>query len=196
MLENGDGADDAIYAYDLESGERVEEREFELDETQPRAPRRLVRRHSPLGLRQRPGTSSSRYDLESGERLAERDIALAEAQRRRARHLVRRRVTMWVLDGRQGRALRLRPGERRVARRVRPRRSQQRPARHLVRRQSRSGSPTTAPSASSPTGCPCCPGRRPKPRTGEASEEAAQTGAQPLERVRDEEFDKLSQRQQ
>ena len=33
VLENGDGADDAIYAYDLKPGERVEDREFELDET-------------------------------------------------------------------------------------------------------------------------------------------------------------------
>ena len=38
LLENGSGADDAIYAYDLESGERVEEREFALDERN-RAPR-------------------------------------------------------------------------------------------------------------------------------------------------------------
>ena len=38
VLENGDGADDAIYAYDLATGERVEDREFELDETN-RAPR-------------------------------------------------------------------------------------------------------------------------------------------------------------
>ena len=54
VLENGDGADDAVYAYDLKTGERVEDREFELDETN-RAPRgvwsdRTVR----LGLRQRP----------------------------------------------------------------------------------------------------------------------------------------------
>ena len=38
LAENGDGADDAIYAYDLESGERVEDREFELNERN-RAPR-------------------------------------------------------------------------------------------------------------------------------------------------------------
>ena len=31
LAENGDGADDAVYAYDLESGKRVEELEFELD---------------------------------------------------------------------------------------------------------------------------------------------------------------------
>ena len=38
VLENGSGAGDAIYAYDLKTGERVEEREFELDECN-RAPR-------------------------------------------------------------------------------------------------------------------------------------------------------------
>ena len=32
LAHNGDGADDAVYAYDLESGERREELEFELDE--------------------------------------------------------------------------------------------------------------------------------------------------------------------
>ena len=37
LAHNGDGANDAIYAYDLESGERVAEREFQLD-TRNRAP--------------------------------------------------------------------------------------------------------------------------------------------------------------
>ena len=44
IAENGEGADDAIYAYDLTSGERVEEREFDLAEAQSRAARPLVRR--------------------------------------------------------------------------------------------------------------------------------------------------------
>ena len=38
VLENGSADDDAIYAYDLKTGERVEDREFELDERN-RAPR-------------------------------------------------------------------------------------------------------------------------------------------------------------
>ena len=38
VLENGDGADAAVYAYNLETGEPVEDREFELDEAN-RAPR-------------------------------------------------------------------------------------------------------------------------------------------------------------
>ena len=38
VLENGDGTDDAVYAYGLASGERVEDREFELDGAN-RAPR-------------------------------------------------------------------------------------------------------------------------------------------------------------
>ena len=40
LAENGDGTDDAVYAYDLATGERVEDREFELDESN-RAPRSL-----------------------------------------------------------------------------------------------------------------------------------------------------------
>ena len=57
LAHNGDGADDAVYAYDLESGERVEDREFELDAGQPRAARHLVRRRARMGFRQRPGAS-------------------------------------------------------------------------------------------------------------------------------------------
>ena len=38
LLQNGSSADDAVYAYDLDTGERVEDREFELDERN-RAPR-------------------------------------------------------------------------------------------------------------------------------------------------------------
>ena len=38
IAENGDGADDATYAYDLKTGERLQDREFELGERN-RAPR-------------------------------------------------------------------------------------------------------------------------------------------------------------
>ncbi len=58
LAENGDGADDAVYAYNLESGERVEDREFELDETN-RAPRGLWSTTRPSGSPTAARTSSS-----------------------------------------------------------------------------------------------------------------------------------------
>ena len=55
ILQDGDGADDAVNAYDLETRERAEEREFALDDSQSRAPRHLDRRQRDcLGQRQRP----------------------------------------------------------------------------------------------------------------------------------------------
>ena len=99
IAQNGDGADDAVYAYDLVSGERVEEREFELDGTN-RAPR---------GVWSGDGTvvwvsdSGQRrlfaHDLESGERLPERDLGL-DTRNRAARGIWSDGETMWVLDGR------------------------------------------------------------------------------------------------
>ena len=133
LADNPDGAGDAVYAYDLESGERVEEREFELDASQPRPPRRLVRRRARMDLRQRPGQA----------------LRLRPRQRRappRARPRTRTGTTddvrgiwsdgqtMWVLDGRARRPLRLRPREWGVPCRVRPRLRQRRPPRPLVRR--------------------------------------------------------------
>ena len=51
IAENGEGTlTTRIYAYDLASGERVEEREFDLAEAQSRTTRRLVRRRDRVGL--------------------------------------------------------------------------------------------------------------------------------------------------
>ena len=97
LAENGDGADDAVYAYDLESGERVEDREFELDDTN-RAPRGVWSDRTLLWVSDSGRNSLFAHVLESGERLPERDIALA-ARNRAARGIWSADETMWVLDG-------------------------------------------------------------------------------------------------
>ena len=97
VLENGDGADDAIYAYDLESGERVEGREFDLDETN-RAPRGVWSDRTVLWVSDSGRNRLFAHDLASGERLPERDIALAE-RNRAARGIWSDEEAMWVLDG-------------------------------------------------------------------------------------------------
>ncbi len=97
ILENGDGADDAIYAYDLETGERVEEREFELDNTN-RAPRGVWSDRTVLWVSDSGRNRLFAHDLASGERLPERDLALAD-RNRDARGIWSDEETMWVLDG-------------------------------------------------------------------------------------------------
>ena len=97
VLENGDGADDAIYAYDLKTGERVEDREFELDEAN-RAPRGVLSDRTVLWVSDSGRNRLFAHDLASGERLPERDIALAE-RNRAARGIWSDEETLWVLDG-------------------------------------------------------------------------------------------------
>ena len=97
LLENGDAADDAIYAYDLASGERVEDREFELDETN-RAPRGVWSDGSTVWVSDSGQEKLFAHDLESGERLPERDIVLAD-RNRAVRGIWSDSLTMWVLDG-------------------------------------------------------------------------------------------------
>ena len=97
VLENGDGTDDAVYAYDLTSGERVEDREFELDDTN-RAPRGVWSDRSTVWVSDSGRNRLFAHELESGERLEERDIALAD-RNRDARGIWSGDETMWVLDG-------------------------------------------------------------------------------------------------
>ena len=97
ILENGDGADDAIYAYDLKTGERVEGREFELDEAN-RAPRGVWSDGSTAWVSDSGQEKLFAHDLGSGERLPERDIAFAD-RNRDARGIWSGDETMWVLDG-------------------------------------------------------------------------------------------------
>ena len=98
LAENGDGADDAVYAYDLKTGERVEEREFELDESN-RAPRGLWSNGKTAWVADSGQDRLFAYDLESGERDEEREIELPR-DNREARAIWSDGETMWVLDGR------------------------------------------------------------------------------------------------
>ncbi len=97
VLENGDGADDAIYAYDLKTGERVEGREFKLDEAN-RAPRGVWSDRTVLWVSDSGRNHLFAHDLATGKRLPERDIAFAE-RNRAARGIWSDEETMWVLDG-------------------------------------------------------------------------------------------------
>ena len=97
VLENGDGADDAVYAYDLASGERVEGREFALDGTN-RAPRGVWSDGSTAWVSDSGRNRLFAHNLETGDRLDERDLALAD-RNRDARGIWSGDETMWVLDG-------------------------------------------------------------------------------------------------
>ena len=97
IAENGDGADDAVYAYDLVTGERVEEREFELDESN-RAPRGLWSNGKTAWVADSGQDRLFAYDLESGERDEEREIELAE-RNGDPRGIWSDGDTIWVDDG-------------------------------------------------------------------------------------------------
>ena len=139
LAHNGDGADDAVYAYDLESGERVEGREFQLDDAN-RAPRGVWSdRNRPSGFPTAARTGSSRTTSRA-----------ASASPAPTSHCTSREPTTPAASGPPARrcgsstaprrrALRLRPRERGAARRVRPARRQRHPSRHLVGRRQRLG---------------------------------------------------------
>ena len=98
LAENGDGADDAIYAYDLTSGERVESREFALADTN-RAPRGFWSDGETVWVSDSGREQLFAYRLADGERLEEREFALAE-RNADARGIWSDGKAMWVLDGR------------------------------------------------------------------------------------------------
>ena len=98
VADNADGAGDAVYAYDLASGERVEEREFDLAETN-RAPRGIWSDRSVVWVSDSGRERLFAYDLATGERLEEREFALA-AGNSDARGIWSDEETMWVLDSR------------------------------------------------------------------------------------------------
>ena len=99
IAENGDGADDAIYAYDLQTGERIERLEFELDETN-RAPRGVWSNREVLWVSDSGQERLFAHDLTTGARLPERDIVLHE-RNGDPRGIWSDHETMWVLDGRK-----------------------------------------------------------------------------------------------
>ena len=98
LLENGDGADDAIYAYDLESGERVEDREFELDDANL-APRGVWSDRHTIWISDSGKEKLFAHDLASGDRLHDSDLAL-HTDNDDPRGIWSNGVTIWVLDGR------------------------------------------------------------------------------------------------
>ena len=98
VADNADGAGDAVYAYDLASGERVEEREFELDERN-RAPRGVWSDGETVWVSDSGRERLFAYRLADGERVEEREFELA-AGNSDARGIWSDEETMWVLDGR------------------------------------------------------------------------------------------------
>ena len=97
IAHNGDGADDAVFAYDLQSGERVAEREFDLAETN-RAPRGVWSDGETIWIADSGRDALFAHDLESGERLAAEDFALAD-DNADPRGIWSDGETLWVLDG-------------------------------------------------------------------------------------------------
>ena len=118
VADNADGAGDAVYAYNRESGERVERARVRSWHETNRAPRGFWSdRECRLGLRQRP-RAALRIRPRHGGAPGGARVRARRGQQRCARHLVGRGDGVGA--GRpRGRALRLRPRERRVARRVR-----------------------------------------------------------------------------
>ena len=96
VVNNAEGPGDAIYAYDLESGERVQEREFELDAAN-RAPRGIWSDGETVWVADSGRDRLFAYDLATGERVEEHDIELAGANHD-ARGIWSDGKTMWVLD--------------------------------------------------------------------------------------------------
>ena len=100
VAQNSDGGGDGVYAYDLASGERLEEREFKLDQTNL-APRGLWSNGETIWVSDSGRESLFAHDLESGERLQARDLALSDANDD-PRGIWSDGETMWVLDDRDG----------------------------------------------------------------------------------------------
>ena len=97
LANNADGPGDAVHAYDLASGERIEEREFALDERN-RAPRGVWGGGGTAWVSDSGRDRLFAYDLASGERLPGRDIELA-ARNAHARGIWGGGGRIWVLDG-------------------------------------------------------------------------------------------------
>ena len=97
IAENGPGADDELYAYDLATGERVEGREFALHETN-RAPRGFWSDGATVWVSDSGQDRLFAYDLATGERVEAREFEFAR-RNRDARGIWSYRSTLWVLDG-------------------------------------------------------------------------------------------------
>ncbi len=99
LLDNPEGAGDAVFAYDRATGERLKDREFPLDERN-RAPRGMWSDGKGVVWVSDSGRDYLfAYDLTTGERLEERDIDLHE-RNADARGILSDGAVMWVLDDR------------------------------------------------------------------------------------------------
>ena len=96
LLGNGDGADDAIYAYAVESGERAEDREFELDDANL-APRGVWSDRHTIWISDSGKEKLFAHDLASGDRLPDSDRAL-HTDNDDPRGIWSDGVTVWVSD--------------------------------------------------------------------------------------------------
>ena len=181
VADNADGAGDAVYAYDRASGERVERARVYARRDEPRTARLLVRPQCRLGLRQRPGTALRLRPRHGGAPGGARVRAGRATAMRAASGRTGRRCGCWTAAPTRSsptasRAASCSPSTPSTTPTTTPTASGP--------TASPSGSPTTGRSGSSPTACPCCrrradSGRRTRNRRD-------------LERVRDEEFGKLS----
>ena len=100
LVDNPDGAGDAVYAYDASTGERIKDREFALDERN-RAPRGIWSDGKGVVWVSDSGRDLLfAYDLATGGRMPARDIKLDE-RNADPRGIWSDDETMWVLDGRR-----------------------------------------------------------------------------------------------
>ena len=99
VADNADGAGDAVYAYDLATGERLEAREFELAEAN-RAPRGVWSDRETVWVSDSGQERLFAYDLATGERVEAHEIVLDE-DNGDTRGIWSDDETMWVLDGSQ-----------------------------------------------------------------------------------------------
>ncbi len=97
LLDNPDGAGDAVYAYDLATGERVEDREFDLDDMN-RAPRGVWSDRTTVWVSDSGQDRLFAHDIATGERTPARDIELGD-RNADPRGIWSDGETMWVLDG-------------------------------------------------------------------------------------------------
>ena len=97
--QNGDGADDGVFAYDLESHDRLEDLEFELAEKNL-APRGVWSDGETMWVSDSGQERLFAYDLESGERVEDAEFALS-SRNGDARGIWSDGDAMWVLDARR-----------------------------------------------------------------------------------------------
>ena len=100
LANNPNGPGDAVYAYNLESGERVPDREFDLDQRN-RAPRGIWSDRVTVWVSDSGQEKLFAHDLASGARIPDSDFAL-HSDNHDPRGIWSDGETKWVLDDRGG----------------------------------------------------------------------------------------------